>query len=65
MRQSIRDLEERLDPPRLMSLDEMIEYLGPDELVEVTPKSLRIRKRILDTHDRLRTEKNGEVEEDD
>ena len=65
MRQSIRDLEERLDPPRLMSLDEMIEYLGPDELVEVTPKSLRIRKRILDTHDRLRTEKNGEVEDDD
>jgi predicted membrane GTPase involved in stress response len=38
---------------------------GHDELVEVSPKSLRMRKRILDTHDRLRTEKNGEVEEDD
>jgi len=64
MRQSIRDLDERLDPPRQMSLDEMIEYLGPDELLEVTPESLRLRKRILDTHDRLRNEKTGEVEED-
>jgi len=64
MRQSIRDLDERLNPPRLMSLDEMIEYLGPDELLEVTPESLRLRKRILNTHDRLRNEKNGEVEED-
>jgi GTP-binding protein len=65
MRQSIRDLEDRLDPPRLMSLDEMIEFIGPDELVEVTPKSLRMRKRILDTHNRLRTEKTGEIEDDD
>jgi len=64
MRQSIRDLDERLDPPRQMSLDEMIEYLGPDELLEVTPENLRLRKRILDTHDRLRNEKTGEVEED-
>lgn len=64
MRQSIRDLDERLDPPRQMSLDEMIEYLGPDELLEVTPESLRLRKRILDTHDRLRNEKTGEIEED-
>ena len=64
MRQSIRDLDERLNPPRQMSLDEMIEYLGPDELLEVTPESLRLRKRILNTHDRLRNEKTGEVEED-
>ncbi len=64
MRQSIRDLDERLNPPRQMSLDEMIEYLGPDELLEVTPENLRLRKRILNTHDRLRFEKSGEVEED-
>ena len=57
MRQSIRDLDERLTPPRDMSLDEMIEYLGPDELLEVTPKSLRLRKRILNTHDRGRFDK--------
>lgn len=59
MRQSIRDLDERLDPPRQMSLDEMIEYLGPDDLLEVTPQNLRLRKRILDTHERLRFEKTG------
>jgi len=65
MRQSIRDLEDKLNPPRSLSLDEMIEYIGPDELLEVTPKSLRMRKRILETHERLRSEKSGEIEEDD
>lgn len=61
MRQSIRDLDERLDPPRQMSLDEMIEYLGPDDLLEVTPQNLRMRKRILNTHDRLRFDKTGNL----
>lgn len=41
MRQSIRDLEERLNPPRIYSLDEMIEFIGPDELLEVTPENLK------------------------
>ncbi|MBU4348389.1 translational GTPase TypA, partial [Patescibacteria group bacterium] len=36
-----------LIPPRLMSLEQHLEYLGEDELLEVTPKSLRIRKKIL------------------
>lgn len=63
MRQSIRDLDERLTPPRDMSLDEMIEYIGPDELLEVTPKSLRLRKKILNTHDRGRFDKAGRYEE--
>ena len=40
--------------PREMSLDQCIEYLNDDELLEVTPKSLRIRKRILDTQVRGR-----------
>ena len=61
MRQSIKDLEDRLDPPRQMSLDEMIEYLGPDDLLEVTPQNLRMRKRILNTHDRLRFDKTGNL----
>ena len=38
----------RLIPPRLMSLEQCMEFLADDELLEVTPKSLRIRKRILD-----------------
>lgn len=46
------DMEIRLTPPRRMSLDEAIEYLSDDELLEVTPESYRIRKRILKTDDR-------------
>jgi GTP-binding protein len=52
MRQSNRDIEVRLSPPRQMSLDEAIEYLAEDELLEVTPENYRIRKRILDTEER-------------
>jgi len=46
-----------LIPPRQMSLDDMIEFMGDDELLEVTPQSLRLRKRILDTETRMREEK--------
>jgi len=52
MRESNKDIEVRLSPPRPMSLDEAIEYLADDELLEVTPLNYRIRKRILNTHDR-------------
>jgi len=47
----------RLTPPLEMSLDRAIEYIGPDEFVEITPKSIRMRKRILDSAMRRRTEK--------
>jgi GTP-binding protein len=46
-----------LTPPRNLSLEECLEYLGDDELVEVTPKSLRIRKRFLDSGERKRNTK--------
>src|SRR5512140_1588643 len=52
MRASRGDMEIRLTPPRQMSLDEAIEYLSDDELLEVTPQSYRIRKRILATDER-------------
>jgi GTP-binding protein len=52
MRSSNKDIEIRLSPPRQMSLDEAIEYLGEDELLEVTPLNYRIRKRILNTEER-------------
>ena len=42
-----------------MSLDQCIEYLRDDELLEVTPKSLRIRKRTLDARTRGREEKRA------
>jgi GTP-binding protein len=57
MRNAIRDIDSRLTPPRKMSLDECIEYLGQDELLEVTPRSLRIRKRLLDKRERERRAK--------
>ncbi len=44
----------RLTPPRVMSLEDCIEFLGDDEYMEVTPKSIRIRKIILDHNMRMR-----------
>lgn len=52
MRQSNKDIEYRLTTPREMSLDQKIEFLAEDELLEVTPENLRIRKRILNTEER-------------
>ena len=49
----------RLSPPRIMSLEQCLEYLADDELLEVTPKNLRIRKRILDHADRMKAIKGG------
>ena len=44
----------RLVPPRKLSLEQSLEFLADDELLEVTPKSLRIRKRILDHERRMK-----------
>jgi len=57
MRNSIRDIDIRLSPPRELSLDESIEYLADDELLEITPHNIRIRKRIMDMHHRGRQSK--------
>lgn len=57
MRSSNKDIEVRLTPPRNLSLDEAIEYLAEDELLEVTPISFRIRKRILNTDERGKQQK--------
>ena len=54
MRASGSDDALRLTPPRIMSLEDCIEFLGDDEYLEVTPKSIRIRKIILDHNMRLR-----------
>ncbi|GAB4533579.1 MAG: translational GTPase TypA [Anaerolineales bacterium] len=60
MRQSVRDIDVRLTPPRIMSLDECIEFLADDELLEVTPQSLRIRKRVLDREERGKANKRAQ-----
>jgi len=51
----------RLVTPRLMSLEQSIEFLSDDELLEVTPKTIRIRKRELDHAQRMRNLKKGET----
>ncbi len=65
MRNQIRDIEVRLVTPRAMSLDECIEYLTDDELLEVTPENLRIRKRILDPNVRNREVKRIKMREEE
>lgn len=54
MRAAGSDEALRLTPPRIMSLEQCIEFLADDELLECTPKSLRIRKRELDHALRMR-----------
>jgi len=51
-----------LTPPRRMSLEQAIAYVEDDELVEVTPGAVRLRKRFLDPHARKRSERRGESE---
>ncbi len=46
-RAKVEQLSSDLIPPRLMSLEQALEYIGDDELVEVTPQSIRLRKRVL------------------
>ena len=46
-----------LTPPLRMSLERSLAYINDDELVEVTPKSIRLRKRHLDTHERKRAQR--------
>ena len=57
MRASGTDEAVVLVPPRIMSLEEMMAYINEDELLEVTPLSLRLRKRFLDAKDRKKNTK--------
>ncbi len=59
MRASGTDEALVLTPPREMTLEFALEYIGPDELVEVTPQNLRLRKRLLNADDRRRARKTG------
>jgi GTP-binding protein len=55
-----RGILDSLSPPRILSLDDAIEYLGADELLEVTPEALRVRKKELQHGVRQRATKNGQ-----
>lgn len=57
IRSSASDEALKLTPPKRMSLEEYMEFVEQDELIEVTPKSLRLRKKILDTQKRYKSKK--------
>ena len=59
MRSSSSDEAVRLTPPRIFSLEQALEWINDDELVEVTPKSIRMRKTILDRAARAKAAKSG------
>ena len=57
-RSSSADDALRLSPPKVLSLEQALEFIETDELLEVTPESLRIRKKILDPTVRMRSKRN-------
>lgn len=58
MRSSTAEEALRLDKPRIFSLEQALEFIEEDELVEITPKSIRLRKKLLSKHDRARYAKS-------
>jgi GTP-binding protein len=59
MRSSTSETTVTLRPPRPLSLDQCIEFIAEDELVEVTPDSIRLRKMELDENKRMATFRRG------
>jgi GTP-binding protein len=62
IRTTSKDEAVRLTPPIRMTLEKALAYIQDDELVEVTPKSIRLRKRLLDPNERKRAERAKEAE---
>ena len=63
IRTTSKDEAVRLTPPIRMTLEKALAYIEDDELVEVTPKSVRLRKKLLDPNDRKREERRKEAEQ--
>jgi GTP-binding protein len=61
IRTTSKDEAVRLTPPIRMTLEKALAYIEEDELVEITPKSIRLRKRHLDANDRKRAEKSKQA----
>ena len=62
IRTTSKDEAVRLTPPIKMTLEKALAYIADDELVEVTPKSIRLRKKLLDSNDRKKEERAREAE---
>lgn len=58
IRSSTSDITVRLTPPIIMSLEQSLDFINNDELVEVTPQNIRLRKRLLTQHERSRARSN-------
>jgi GTP-binding protein len=56
---STKDIDAGLKVPRPITLESALEWIADDELVEVTPKTVRVRKHILSTEQRKKFEKRG------
>jgi len=61
IRTTSKDEAVRLTPPIQMTLEKALAYIADDELVEVTPKSIRLRKRLLDPNERKRQSRAAEA----
>jgi len=61
MRSANKDQTVSMKKPRIMSLEEALEYLNDDEYCEVTPESIRLRKKVLDKNERERVEKKKKL----
>jgi GTP-binding protein len=59
IRSSTEDATVRLVPARTMSLEESLDFIEDDELVEVTPRGIRLRKRVLNADERNKIRKRG------
>jgi len=62
IRTHAKDEAVRLVPPIQMTLEKALAYIGDDELVEVTPKAIRLRKKLLDPNDRRKEERRREAQ---
>jgi len=62
MRSKGSDENIQLEPPRELTLEAALEYIEDDELIEVTPRSIRLRKQFLNTSDRKRLNREAKRE---
>jgi len=61
IRSSTAEISVRLTPATILSLEQSLDFIADDEFVEVTPQSLRLRKRLLDPNERARARKNASL----
>jgi len=61
VRSSTSDIAVKLTPPMIMSLEQAIDFMNKDELVEVTPENIRLRKKLLTYSQRLRSISSAKV----